>query len=55
MMKNNILWEQQMVENYQFWIPKDYDEILCQWYGDYMQLSPEKDRIYHHLYKVYKK
>ena len=41
-------------ENYQFRIPKDYDEILRQWYGDYMQLPPEKDRIYHHLYKVYK-
>ena len=42
-------------ENYQFKIPKAYDELLCQWYGDYMQLPPEKDRIYHHLYKAYKK
>ena len=31
------------------------DEVLKLWYGDYMQLPPEKDRIYHHLYKAYKK
>lgn len=42
-------------ENYKFKIPKDYDSQLRQWYGDYMQLPPEKDRIYHHLYKAYKK
>ncbi len=38
-----------------FRIPRDYDEVLKLWYGDYMQLPPEKDRIYHHLYKAYKK
>ena len=40
---------------YEFYIPKHYDEILRTTYGDYMQLPPEKDRIYHHLYKAYKK
>ena len=40
---------------YDFFIPKRYDEILKTTYGDYMQLPPEKDRIYHHLYKAYKK
>ena len=36
-------------------IPKDYDSILSQIYGDYMTLPREKDRIPHHYYKVYKK
>lgn len=40
---------------YQFRIPKYYDEILRHEYGDYMQLPPEKDRIGHHFFKVYKK
>lgn len=40
---------------YEFWIPKHYDEVLRTSYGDYMQLPPEKDRIYQHLYKAYKK
>ncbi len=40
---------------YEFFIPKHYDEVLRTLYGDYMQLPPEKDRIYHHLYKAYKK
>ncbi len=42
-------------EKYQFKGPKAYDKLLRQWYGDYMQLPPEKDRVYHHLYKAYKK
>jgi lipopolysaccharide cholinephosphotransferase len=42
-------------EDGMFRVPKDYDEVLRLWYGDYMKLPPEKDRIYHHLYKVYKK
>ena len=41
-------------EDCQFRIPRDYDGILKLWYGDYMKLPPEKDRVYHHLYKVYK-
>lgn len=42
-------------EQYEFRIPVKYDKILKQTYGDYMKLPPEKDRIGHHYYKVYKK
>jgi lipopolysaccharide cholinephosphotransferase len=42
-------------EKYQFKVPRAYDKLLRQWYGDYMELPPEKDRVYHHLYKAYKK
>lgn len=42
-------------EKYEFNIPANYDKMLRQIYGDYMQLPPEKDRIRHHLYKAYKK
>lgn len=42
-------------EKYKFKGPRLYDKYLRQWYGDYMQLPPEKDRIYQHLYKAYKK
>lgn len=39
-------------EQYEFYVPKEYDKVLRLTYGDYMQLPPEKDRIYHHLYKA---
>lgn len=39
----------------EFYIPKEYDRMLRSIYGDYMQLPPEKDRVYHHLYKAYLK
>lgn len=42
-------------ENYQFYIPKNYDLILKQIYGNYMQLPPKNQRIGHHFYKVYEK
>lgn len=42
-------------EGYEFRIPKEYDAILTRLYGDYMKLPPEKDRIAHHFYKIYKK
>lgn len=42
-------------DKYEFRIPKNYDAVLRHGYGDYMQLPPEKDRIGHHFYKVYKK
>ena len=42
-------------EQYKFKGPREYDKYLRQWYGDYMQLPPEKDRIYQHLYKAYRK
>lgn len=40
---------------YDFRVPSKYDKILRKTYGDYMILPPEKDRIGHHYYKVYKK
>lgn len=42
-------------EEDEFCVPEMYDNILKFFYGDYMQLPPEKDRIPHHLYNVYKK
>lgn len=36
-------------------IPDQYDALLRQYYGDYMQLPPEEDRIAHHFYTAYKK
>lgn len=42
-------------DKYEFRVPKNYDAVLRHGYGDYMQLPPEKDRIGHHFYKVYKK
>ncbi len=41
-------------EGYTFKAPKEYDKILRQIYGDYMQLPPEEDRIAHHFYHIYK-
>lgn len=40
---------------YEFRVPHKYHEVLTHAYGDYMQLPPEKDRVGHHYYKVYKK
>lgn len=40
-------------EDTKFKIPKQYDSVLRQVYGDYMQLPPKKDRIAHHFYSVY--
>lgn len=42
-------------EECQFWIPKNYHEILTSLYGDYMQLPPVNEREPHHLYSAYKK
>ena len=42
-------------ENYEFRVPKQYEDVLHHHYGDYMKLPPEKDRIGHHCFKVYKK
>lgn len=36
-------------------IPAEYDKILTALFGNYMELPPEKDRVMHHFYKVYKK
>lgn len=42
-------------EKYKFRVPRFYDEVLRNSYGDYMQIPPENERIGHHYYKVYKK
>ena len=36
-----------------FKVPSEYDKILTQIYGDYMQLPPEEKRITHHSNKCY--
>lgn len=33
-------------ENRQYFIPREYDRILTQGYGDYMKFPPEKDRLF---------
>lgn len=35
-------------------LPVGYDEILRTFYGDYMQLPPEADRVGHHFYSLYR-
>lgn len=42
-------------EQFEFRIPENYDALLKKVYGDYMKLPPEKDRVGHHNYKVYRK
>ena len=42
-------------ENQYYFIPKHYDEILSQVYGDYMDLPPIKERVGHHHYVAYRK
>lgn len=42
-------------EGYSFKIFEQYDVLLRQIYGDYMQLPPEEDRIPHHNYKMYER
>ena len=38
-----------------FNVPARYDEVLSILYGNYMQLPPKEDRVYHHQYKAYRK
>lgn len=42
-------------EDSEFNVPRDYHEVLTQEYGNYMELPPIDQRIYHHHYKAYKK
>lgn len=42
-------------EQYEFRVPARYNEILTRYYGNYMELPPEKDRVGHHEYVAYKK
>ncbi len=39
----------------EFNIPTEYDKILRIYYGDYMKLPPENERIGHHYYSAFKK
>lgn len=42
-------------EDGEFYIIKNYDALLTSYYGDYMKLPPENERIGHHFYKIYRK
>lgn len=42
-------------EDAKFYIPRQYDKILTDFYGDYMTLPPENERIGHHFYKIFKR
>jgi len=42
-----------LFEGCEFNVPNDYDKVLRNLYGDYMQLPPEKDRIAKHCFKAY--
>ena len=41
-------------EDASFRVPKEYDLVLKQTYGDYMKLPPVEERIGHHYYSVYR-
>lgn len=45
--------ELHIFEGKQFYIPKAYDLILTNLYGDYMKLPPEEKRVYAHGYEAY--
>lgn len=42
-------------EGNRFQAPEKYDEVLTAWYGDYMQLPPEEERVTHHDYEAYQR
>ena len=42
-------------EGIQVKVPKEYDAVLRNSYGDYMQLPPEDQRVPHHEYSLYRK
>lgn len=41
-------------EGCRFLAPCETDKALTAWYGDYMQLPPEEERVTHHSYKAYR-
>lgn len=42
-------------EGRQLPVPSGYDSLLRAWYGNYMQLPPEPERVGHHVYKIYRR
>lgn len=52
---SNIINERVLMvfEGKEFYVPKDYDEVLKKYYGDYMQLPPVNEQRPHHDYVVY--
>lgn len=50
----NELMEAKFEDQYYF-IPKHYDEILSQVYGDYMSFPPIDEQVGHHHYVAYRK
>jgi lipopolysaccharide cholinephosphotransferase len=42
-------------ESIQVNVPENYHKVLSDYYGDYMNLPPEKDQVPHHFYRAYKK
>lgn len=41
-------------ETYEVWIPAEYAEILTRYYGDYMQIPPEEERVTHEFEAYWK-
>ena len=44
-----------LFEGQPFCVPKQWEGMMKEWYGDYMCLPPENERIGHHHYKAYLK
>ena len=44
--------EKHAFEDREYWIPKAYDALLREEYGDYMQLPPEEKRTAQHDYRI---
>jgi len=42
-------------EDAEFWAPRDFDAVLREDYGDYMQLPPENERKPHHIMNTFYK
>lgn len=55
---NSYLFDETILHKFEddyFMIPKEYDAILKQTYGNYMQLPPISERTAHHCYEIYLK
>ena len=42
-------------EGRRYLVPSNYDDVLTNLYGDYMQLPPVEQRVTHHAYQAYRK